>query len=204
MPQSAPQVTLATAAVRRVHSVSTVTDRVTTSRDTVTVCRASRGHCATKVSIKPQQLRPIWVSKDWWEKCVITPCFVQYVLLDALGRTVLGPAAAPTTAPVTRSMVPVSVIQDGLEATAPSVRPLINNTNMWYFSQNNTMPTFSRPCCAACPPGQWGPDCIHTCNCHNGAFCSAYDGECKCTPGWSGLYCTQRQSSPNSWAPLVL
>ncbi|KAF3848711.1 hypothetical protein F7725_015208 [Dissostichus mawsoni] len=30
---------------------------------------------------------------------------------------------------------------------------------------------------------QWGPNCIHTCNCHNGAYCSAYDGECKCTLG---------------------
>lgn len=54
--------------------------------------------------------------------------------------------------------------------------------------------TFCCPCAAACPPGQWGPNCIHTCNCHNGAYCSAYDGECKCTPGWTGLYCTQRQS----------
>ncbi|KPP75217.1 multiple epidermal growth factor-like domains protein 10-like [Scleropages formosus] len=60
-------------------------------------------------------------------------------------------------------------------------------------------PTLSRfswsdlgPWFTACPPGQWGPNCIHTCNCHNGAFCSAYDGECKCTAGWTGLYCTQR------------
>lgn len=45
----------------------------------------------------------------------------------------------------------------------------------------------------ACPPGQWGPNCVHTCYCHNGAFCSAYDGECKCTAGWTGLYCTQRE-----------
>lgn len=50
----------------------------------------------------------------------------------------------------------------------------------------------------ACPPGYWGPNCIHTCNCHNGAYCSAYDGECKCTPGWTGLYCTQRESLSNS------
>lgn len=45
---------------------------------------------------------------------------------------------------------------------------------------------------AACPQGSWGPDCIHTCNCHNGAQCSATDGECDCGPGWTGLYCTQR------------
>lgn len=50
---------------------------------------------------------------------------------------------------------------------------------------------FSTPVISACPPAHWGPNCIHTCNCHNGAFCSAYDGECKCTPGWTGLYCTQ-------------
>lgn len=61
------------------------------------------------------------------------------------------------------------------------------------------LPTFSfelniTPFLAACPPALWGPNCIHTCNCHNGAYCSAYDGECKCTPGWTGLYCTQRQS----------
>lgn len=53
---------------------------------------------------------------------------------------------------------------------------------------------------SACPPAHWGPNCIHTCNCHNGAFCSAYDGECKCTPGWTGLYCTQRKPGPPSRA----
>lgn len=41
-----------------------------------------------------------------------------------LGRTVLGAAAAPTTAPVAPSMAPVSVIQGGSAATAPSVRSL--------------------------------------------------------------------------------
>lgn len=47
---------------------------------------------------------------------------------------------------------------------------------------------------AACPSGHWGPDCLNSCNCHNGAQCSAYDGECRCSPGWTGLYCTQRES----------
>lgn len=47
---SALQATLVTAAVRHVHSVSTVTDLVTTSLGSVTVCRASRGHCAMRVS----------------------------------------------------------------------------------------------------------------------------------------------------------
>lgn len=46
----------------------------------------------------------------------------------------------------------------------------------------------------ACSQGSWGPDCIHTCNCHNGAQCSASDGECSCGPGWTGLYCTQRKT----------
>lgn len=46
----------------------------------------------------------------------------------------------------------------------------------------------------ACPQGSWGPDCIHTCNCHNGAQCSATDGDCGCSPGWTGRYCTQRMS----------
>ncbi|KAL2093258.1 hypothetical protein ACEWY4_010570 [Coilia grayii] len=45
---------------------------------------------------------------------------------------------------------------------------------------------------SSCPAGHWGPDCLNSCNCHNGAQCSAYDGECRCGPGWTGLYCTQR------------
>uniref|UniRef100_A0A087XMP6 Multiple EGF-like-domains 10 n=1 Tax=Poecilia formosa TaxID=48698 RepID=A0A087XMP6_POEFO len=49
-------------------------------------------------------------------------------------------------------------------------------------------------CVSVCSPGYWGRNCLHRCNCHNGAYCSAYDGECKCTPRWTGLYCTQRCS----------
>lgn len=45
----------------------------------------------------------------------------------------------------------------------------------------------------ACPAGFWGPACFHTCSCHNGASCSAEDGACHCTPGWTGLFCTQRK-----------
>lgn len=88
---SALQVTLVTAAVRRVHSVSTVTDHVTTSQDNVTACQASRGRCA-----------------------------MRCVPVVTLGRTAPGAAAAPTMAPVTPLMAPVSVIQDGSAATAPS------------------------------------------------------------------------------------
>uniref|UniRef100_A0A3B3WUD0 EGF-like domain-containing protein n=1 Tax=Poecilia mexicana TaxID=48701 RepID=A0A3B3WUD0_9TELE len=53
-------------------------------------------------------------------------------------------------------------------------------------------PSRSAVSLAACPAGSWGPDCLHLCNCHNGAECSAADGECSCSPGWTGLYCTQR------------
>lgn len=49
---------------------------------------------------------------------------VQCVPVVALGRTVPGAAAAPTMAPVTPSMAPASVIQDGLAATVPSVSSL--------------------------------------------------------------------------------
>lgn len=45
----------------------------------------------------------------------------------------------------------------------------------------------------ACPSGFWGSACFHTCSCHNGASCSAEDGACHCTPGWTGLFCTQRK-----------
>lgn len=46
----------------------------------------------------------------------------------------------------------------------------------------------------ACPAGFWGPACFHTCSCHNGGSCRAEDGACHCTPGWTGLFCTQRKS----------
>lgn len=55
--QSALQVTLVTAAVRRVHSVSIVTGRVITSVDSVTVSQDSRGHCAMRVSITLQHIQ---------------------------------------------------------------------------------------------------------------------------------------------------
>ncbi len=56
----------------------------------------------------------------------------QCVLVVALGRTVPGAAAALTTAPVTQSMAPVSVTQDGSAATALSVRSL-NKMITWWF-----------------------------------------------------------------------
>lgn len=47
--------------------------------------------------------------------------WAQSALVDALARTVLGAAAAPTTAHATPSTAPVSVTQGGSAATAPSV-----------------------------------------------------------------------------------
>lgn len=54
-------------------------------------------------------------------------------------------------------------------------------------------PSASHPPPTACPSGFWGSACFHTCSCHNGASCSAEDGACHCTPGWTGLFCTQRK-----------
>lgn len=70
--ESALRDTLATAAVRPVHSVFTATGRATTSQDSVTVCPASKVHCA-----------------------------MRCVPVVTLGRTVLGAAVAQTMEPVT-------------------------------------------------------------------------------------------------------
>lgn len=90
--ESAPRGTLATAAVRPVHSVYTATGPATTSQDSVTVCPASKGHCVMR--------------------------FVQAV---ALGRTVLGAAVAQTMEHVTLSMGRVSVTLAGSEVTVLSL-----------------------------------------------------------------------------------
>lgn len=49
---------------------------------------------------------------------------MQYVPVVTLGRIASGDAAVPTTAHVTPSMAPVSVIQDGSALTAHNVREL--------------------------------------------------------------------------------
>lgn len=72
--------------------------------------------------------------------------------------------------------------------------------SVWCLPGDSDSPLMLAPF-SACPPSHWGPNCIHTCNCHNGAFCSAYDGECKCTPGWTGLYCTQSKQGASQGSP---
>ncbi|KAF7250309.1 Multiple epidermal growth factor-like domains protein 10 [Varanus komodoensis] len=99
----------------------------------------------------------------------------ESVPVEDSGRIVQEFAPAPIMELVIQLTDLVNVILAGLGVTVLSV-----STNI-FFAQK-----FS------CPPSHWGPNCIHTCNCHNGARCSAYDGECKCTPGWTGLYCTQK------------
>ncbi|CAB1338888.1 unnamed protein product [Coregonus sp. 'balchen'] len=57
-------------------------------------------------------------------------------------------------------------------------------------------------CNQVCPQGAWGPDCIHTCNCHNGAQCSATDGQCSCSAGWSGLYSALMMDELNPYTKI--
>ena len=44
-------------------------------------------------------------------------------------------------------------------------------------------------CVQICPHGKYGQGCQSTCQCQNGAGCDHVDGECFCTPGWSGEHC---------------
>ncbi|XP_070561692.1 uncharacterized protein [Ptychodera flava] len=40
-----------------------------------------------------------------------------------------------------------------------------------------------------CPHGTFGARCDRECMCKNGATCHAWDGACKCAPGWQGPAC---------------
>lgn len=45
-------------------------------------------------------------------------------------------------------------------------------------------------CKNKCPSGKYGPNCKLNCLCENGAKCSHLNGQCNCTPGWTGSLCT--------------
>ncbi|XP_078681699.1 uncharacterized protein LOC144916448 [Branchiostoma floridae x Branchiostoma belcheri] len=40
-----------------------------------------------------------------------------------------------------------------------------------------------------CPPNKYGVMCDKHCGCENGARCHAFNGACKCQPGWQGVIC---------------
>lgn len=51
----------------------------------------------------------------------------------------------------------------------------------------NCAPGWTGPACEfACSFGQYGFNCVFTCNCTNGASCNKTDGTCLCLSGWSG------------------
>ena len=45
-----------------------------------------------------------------------------------------------------------------------------------------------------CPPGTYGNNCAHRCECHNSAECDPVSGECICAPGWRGSSCQQSKN----------
>lgn len=119
--------------------------------------------------------------------CVCSQC----VPLESSAKRALRAACAPTTGPVTPSMVPASVTRAGSATTAPHVSPAPSGAPP---PSANVRLKRVRVRVPACPQGSWGPDCVHACNCHNGAQCSAPDGDCSCGRGWTGRSCTQRMS----------
>ena len=48
---------------------------------------------------------------------------------------------------------------------------------------------------AACPPGMFGRNCKHQCQCKNSAECDPISGECICAPGWRGGGCDESRST---------
>ena len=42
----------------------------------------------------------------------------------------------------------------------------------------------------ACSLEQYGDNCAQRCHCMNSASCDHVDGSCTCSPGWSGLNCS--------------
>ena len=41
--------------------------------------------------------------------------------------------------------------------------------------------------------GTYGVNCSQTCQCQNEATCSAVDGSCNCTAGFTGEMCNERE-----------
>ncbi|CAM9124938.1 unnamed protein product, partial [Lampetra planeri] len=41
-------------------------------------------------------------------------------------------------------------------------------------------------CAQPCPPGRFGLNCSHTCQCHNNGLCVSTTGECVCSAGYTG------------------
>lgn len=43
--------------------------------------------------------------------------------------------------------------------------------------------------CLGCTVGFWGRNCSHKCNCEHDSVCDQFNGQCKCTKGYTGERC---------------
>lgn len=43
--------------------------------------------------------------------------------------------------------------------------------------------------CSGCTVGFWGKNCSHKCNCEHDSICDQFNGQCKCTKGYTGDQC---------------
>ena len=50
-----------------------------------------------------------------------------------------------------------------------------------------------------CREGYFGLQCRDVCECRNNATCNKVTGECSCTPGYQGTYCSQRKFEVSDW-----
>lgn len=44
-------------------------------------------------------------------------------------------------------------------------------------------------CYLGCKEGFWGRNCSHKCNCQHDSICDQFNGQCKCTKGYTGDRC---------------
>ena len=72
----------------------------------------------------------------------------------------------------------VNVRRDSVALTAQNVRFLFTKFLDLKTSNNSV-----------CEPGRWGPGCVRTCPCENGATCDPVSGDCQCTAGYEGATC---------------